>query len=321
MIARTVGVSTMTVSNALRRAPNVSATLRRRIEATAERLGYRPDPTLARLMMHLRRHRISRHQGNLGFIIPAENDYVCELTRGAIARASELGYSLEMFYLPKMNVRPARLVSILKARGIQGVLLGPLTTPGPASFLSTWDEIPAVALSYSLQSPRFHLVVPHQFHNSMLALRQLAQAGLRRAALLLPRQFDDRVFHTFSAALAWDAYAKQGGEPRIYLCDPASQKALRAWLRQVRADVLLVPYSFMREEFIVPALGKAASARWPVFTLGGYGADALPGVDQRIAEVGRSGVDQLVSAIHRGETGIPLHPSVTMIEGEWRSVP
>jgi hypothetical protein len=45
---------------------------------------------------------------------------------------------------------------------------------------------------------------------------------------------------------------------------------------------------------------------------------ATTGIDQREAEIGAAAVDLLTGLIHRGETGIPANPRVTMINGVWR---
>ena len=37
------------------------------------------------------------------------------------------------------------------------------------------------------------------------------------------------------------------------------------------------------------------------------------------AEIGAATVDLLTAMIHRGETGVPVNPRVTMINGVWRT--
>ncbi len=53
-VAKTVGVSHVTVSLALRGDTRVSATRRTEIRAAAEQLGYRPDPMLSSLASYRR---------------------------------------------------------------------------------------------------------------------------------------------------------------------------------------------------------------------------------------------------------------------------
>src|SRR5688572_14522424 len=53
-VAEAAGVSLMTVSLALRNSPRVSSRTRTRIAQLADKLGYRPDPEISRLMSRLR---------------------------------------------------------------------------------------------------------------------------------------------------------------------------------------------------------------------------------------------------------------------------
>lgn len=53
-IARKAGVTTATVSLALRRHPSIPERTRARIREIADRLGYRPDPQFAKLMAYMR---------------------------------------------------------------------------------------------------------------------------------------------------------------------------------------------------------------------------------------------------------------------------
>src|SRR5882724_4094007 len=58
-IAREAGVSLMTVSRALRGHLSVRPKTGDRIRLLAEKLGYRPDPKVSRLMGYLRRGRLA----------------------------------------------------------------------------------------------------------------------------------------------------------------------------------------------------------------------------------------------------------------------
>jgi len=56
-IALKLGISKMTVSRALRGGKHVEEGLRERIVQMAEKMVYRPDPEIAKLMTHMRRTR------------------------------------------------------------------------------------------------------------------------------------------------------------------------------------------------------------------------------------------------------------------------
>ena len=57
-IAVKAGVTRMAVSLALRGKTGVSASLRRKIQKLAKRMGYAPDPEVAKFLSHIRYHRL-----------------------------------------------------------------------------------------------------------------------------------------------------------------------------------------------------------------------------------------------------------------------
>ncbi len=84
-VARAVGCATSTVSRALTRPGRVSDEVRRRVEAVAAELGYRPNPQ-ARSLTSGRTHSIA-------LLIPdATNPYFFDLIRGTQGRAKAGGY-------------------------------------------------------------------------------------------------------------------------------------------------------------------------------------------------------------------------------------
>ncbi|MEY4489689.1 MAG: hypothetical protein RIQ79_2197, partial [Verrucomicrobiota bacterium] len=90
----------MTVSRALRGRPGVDPALRERIRAQAEQLGYRPDPALHRLMLHLRSAREHRMRAVICALtdIPLrlEPAYCRRLRAHAEARALALGFAFSL---------------------------------------------------------------------------------------------------------------------------------------------------------------------------------------------------------------------------------
>jgi DNA-binding LacI/PurR family transcriptional regulator len=79
----------MTVSRALRGEKHVGAELREKIARTAEKLGYRPDPDIAKLMTHMRSTRRAAAPRTLAFIW-AEREAE-EIARSSWSRQLVLG--------------------------------------------------------------------------------------------------------------------------------------------------------------------------------------------------------------------------------------
>ena len=102
-IARSLGLSHTTVSEALRDSPRVNPATRKRVQKAAKSVGYRPNPLAGALMSEMRRARSGTFRGVLAILDldgpenrPASsNRYHRELARGAAARAAELGFKAE----------------------------------------------------------------------------------------------------------------------------------------------------------------------------------------------------------------------------------
>src|SRR5471032_3470131 len=86
-IARHIGVSVMTVSKALRDAPDVSAATKTKIKALAAQMGYTPDSSAQGLR--------TKTTKLFGLVIPATtNPIYARIVFAIEERAHELGYDL-----------------------------------------------------------------------------------------------------------------------------------------------------------------------------------------------------------------------------------
>src|SRR6187549_2160245 len=130
-LARTLGLSHTTVSDARRGKGRVDPATAARVEKAAREAGYRRNPLAAAVMSELRRSRGSTFRGVLAAVDLSEPDraphgvFHRELVGGGRARALELGFKLEEFLVGSAGMTVARLNSILQSRGIHGVLLLP----------------------------------------------------------------------------------------------------------------------------------------------------------------------------------------------------
>lgn len=106
---------------------NVSDETAERIRQAAERLGYTPDPMMSALAAYRRTVQPVSFKETLAFLWPeqtraevASSKYFTRSLEGAQARASELGYALDEFFLREQ--RPEAFLRVLHARGIRGLI-------------------------------------------------------------------------------------------------------------------------------------------------------------------------------------------------------
>lgn len=328
-LARLAAVSPMTVSLALRDHPSISLATRQRIRRLAKQHDYWPDPTLAALNAYRIKQAPARYHGNIAWLtcFPTRHGWRSLIQSagyfdGACARAMELGYRVEEFWLhePGTGLSARRATQILLARNIRGLIVAPL--PEPRGILDLeWKHFSAVALGYSLLSPHLHVVMNHQFRNMKHVVQHLYEQGYRRIGFAMPSYNDERVDHNYLGGF-WIA---QQDIPRAVsrlaplLTKSFDQKTFFTWFNRVRPDAVVVAASLVYEVICwlqeknlrVPDDLGLAVASVP------YCDTAISGMNENVSTIGAHAVETVVGMIHRNERGIPKHPISLLLEGVW----
>lgn len=330
-IAHRVGLSRSGVSRALHNDPSIPLETCRRVQVVAKQLGFVPDRDVARAFRAVRGASSARVRGVLGLIdtYPAGTNwsqqprlYITRVVNGAMERAVELGYRLDVFSLTAPGMTARRLQSILDARGIAGLLIPPL--PDEVHTLPiNWDKYTCVALTHSLQSPALNRVLPHQYQIAALALEQLQARGYKRIGFVTWNELDVRVNHLFRAAyLSYQYTVPPEDRLPILMTDSPFSDVFPSWFERHQPDAILCC-----EVGMVDLLGeRCGPKRGQIGFLSIGGEFNRPGhrlhrkvayINQNVPHIGRAGVDQLVAQIERRERGIPTVANVLMIEGTW----
>lgn len=327
-LAKVAGVSSATVSRALRNNPMISEPVRRRIQDLAREMGYEPDPEAARLMSYLKRSESERFQSVIGILnafTPPERLFDDAYTRawieGARARAKRLGYSVDELELGAKGMTPRRIDQIIGARVIRGVLIPPEPKPLFEVTLD-WSQIMAVASTPTAHPLNLHRVLPHNFHNMRLLMDELVNRGFRRVGLLYWEKLEQRQMEAATSVYAHYAFFLQKLEPL-----PAFQwrwrenaakrrQRLEKWLAEVRPEVVL---GFNLH--CIELLEEVGGLKVPDdLSFASYGDcdDFMTSIDQNPHHVGSAATDLLSAHILRSETGLPEHPKTILIEGRLR---
>jgi len=320
LVAERAGVSSATVSLALRSHPRISGKTRDKVQRAAAALGYHPDPQLAKLMHHLRTNRDPGFQSTICAIttIPEEQAliYSREILRSAQARANALGYSFMTLHINDAEKQRPDLQRMLRSRGVEGLLLAPMLRPGAFTDLLNWKNFSVVAATNGVLAPEFHCVVPHQFSNMLVVCGELAKRSYRRIGIVLHAGHDLSVNHSFSAAVAWQNLL--GGTEVVIplICQGSGFTDLVPWFQREKPDAIIVAgdvdgQAIARELGLhIPGVVGFASANRS-------GPSVFAGMEERPAEIGATAVGLLANMIQHGEKGIPSVPTVTMIKGTW----
>ena len=321
-IAQTIGVSKMTVSRALRGERHVKSALAAEIRTTAERLGYIPDPEVARLMTHLRQSRSVQSRQTLAFLwsepspIRTRTPWSRLLVSGAPQRAAELGYQLESFELLPGGLTSARLASILEHRGIRGLIIAPLLSRRRGHLRLPWEKFSTVVIGLGYTSPALNRVHHHHFLGMMTALRQLRRAGYQRIGFCASSVLDKRMFGAWSASfLIHHPLGAASATELMHLPRDVQRSSFLKWCEKARPDALLDSGNNLSSW-----VQSLAETRRPHLATLSWNAEqpGIPGLDQRPEALGRAAIDQLSSQLHQNEQGIPAYAKTLMLEGIWR---
>ncbi len=326
-IAEHAGVTQATVSMSLANNPRIPAKTRERIQAIAGKLGYQPNPYVSTLMRMRRQGKPLKDKPALALVCaqrtangwrdhPAPT--IRQMREGAFERATMRGYRAQEFWLHREGMSNERFSEMLHARGIQGLLVGPLAEGDPTPALR-WEYFASVGLSVPLPSLTITTVCNDHYFSSLQIVRECHRRGYRRPGLVLRRA------HQMRFQGRWEAGFLVGGEflPELKLARPLyvddweNVAPILAWLKREKPDVLITPAADVltgtleRAGIEIPAdLGLALLA------CPGMG-DACSGVYQNGRMIGALAADTLISMVERHERGLPEQATTLMVEGKW----
>ena len=321
-IARKLGISKMTVSRALRGGKHVEVELRERIVQTAEEMGYRPDPEIAKLMTHMRSARRVTEPLTLAFVWAERcsqeierSSWSQQLVLGARQQAAKLGFQLEEFHLAARGMTGRRLSDILEARGIPGFILSPLVSRSRGHVSMAWEKFCSVVIGLGYARPQLHRVHHHHYLGMMTALRMLKKQKYKRIGFYCGSTINERMFRAWSASFLAHHPLAQPGE-LLALRKVPSRNDFLQWLRKAKPDVV-IDGGHVVKDWLAPL----PCARRPDYVSLGWRADMaeVPGVDQQADVLGAAAVDLLVTQYQQNERGIPEAPRIVMTEGVWRA--
>lgn len=327
IVAAQAGVTQATVSMCLANNPRIPVATRERIRAVAEQLGYRPNPYVAALMRVRRQGREHQDKPVIALLNGLESPTawrtatavtVQQMRAGAIERAAERGYRAEEFWLHQDNMTAARLSQVLQARGIHGLLLGPLAV-GAAIPEIQWENFAAVRLGVPLTTLTVTTVGNDHFFSSLQVIRQCWQLGYRRPGLVLLESHPVRFQGRWNGGLLVAESLLPGTKPvaSLLLKSWDELAPLAGWLRRKKPDVLITPSA-------KEVQGHLRSLGWKIPQDLGLASlacsrlgEPISGIYQNGRLIGATGIDTVISMLERNERGLPAQAHAMMIEGVW----
>ena len=321
-IARQAGVAMMTVSKALRDAPDVSAATKARIKALAQQMGYVPNSFAQGL-----RSRTSRI---FGLVIPSITNPIFSRIVFAIEdRARELGYDILLAHTHNMPEREEHGIRRLLSRRVDGLFISPVyryeaeariylellgrQTPvvllgPPAPFCKTFVSIEIEELIASYNVTQHLLKLGHK-RIAYLTGPPVAPwaherfAGYRRALREANSEVDDKL--VFQAGSTIEDGTKAALQMMNEKCHATAVQAVTDLVAVGCAETLIAQGMRIPDDISVAGFGNVMVAE--------YFRVPLTTVRQPKFRLGVAAMDAMMSLL-RGQTAKPQRLTAELIE-------
>lgn len=322
-VAQACGVHPSTICLALKNSPSIPLETRRRIQAVADELGYQPN-VAARNLALLRTEKKSGGSLPIAWInqeLRREHwraDPVAQVYyEGARRQAEALGFHLEDIWAQQPGMTVSRVIQIVRARGIEGVMF-PVHRRFDFGFLSpAWSDFALVGFNDLRFGEWSDVFCPDYYQNADLAVRQLRATGYSRIGFITTPQAE-----ASTNGLAHGCFLRhQSSWPqpaRIPVCQPvgdetAKHAAVNEWLRDYRPDAVLCDDA--GAESWAPV--QNGDAHW--VQLQCCAGRSESGIDVAGAEIAAAAVECVVGKMRRFEKGLRTSSRLHFIKGTWQA--
>lgn len=340
VVAAKAGVHVTTVSMALRNDTRLPEKTRTRLQKLAAEMGYAPDPFLRALVAYRGKLTPRTNPPTLAYVTnwstrwgwkkaTAHSDFFA----GAEAKAKELGFNLDHFWMREPGMTQTRLSGILHARGIHGIIVASHGREMGDAMQIDWENFSAIKIDYFPHKPALHNVTNNQCDIVRLAMQKVLASGYRRIGFVMHRGWDHAVDHLWKAGFLCEqdtipmadripAYIFPDAEPvdrwwnESYAPVAVDEEPFKKWLKLHKPEVVI-----SKGSFVLPAM-KSLGLKVPgdlafvdVFLEDGTGE--IAGVRQNHGTVGGLAVETLAGQLQHGKRGVPEIPTTTFVEGTW----
>ena len=328
-IARYTGLSTATVSLALRGAGRISAETRARVKAAAETLDYQPVPLLSKALSLARQPIADRYRETLAFITEFSLEdpeldpyptYQKELLMGAEDRGRGLGYKIESFVLNGGPREHRRFIRILKNRGIRGLVVIPRLTSNQPRLSFDWKNFASVEIGRTLWHPRnLHRVETADYNKMIEAIHLLKKAGYRRIGMAIEPEQNKHQRGTYYAAYLVTQLRQEEREvlPIAAVTGDWNERTFSEWITSQKPDVLIVHHEKEISQWLAN-LGLSVPGDISLFCVNAQ-QPHLSGLRRDYRGIGASSVEMLSLLLESGELGLVENPRCWQVDEFWQA--
>lgn len=323
-LARHLGLSHTTVSDALRNNPRVKKETRERVLEAAEKAGYRYNPLAGALMSEMRKSGAAAFHGVLAVVdlesshkrIDAAGRFHSQVYEGAKEKANQQGFKAEVFVLGDENFTVSRLDSILTSRGIRGLLLLPNSQTPDISNLR-WDNYAGVYTDYLIDKPALDSVCADHFRSMMLAMGKIREYGYKRPGFVLEGAHDKRLLYRWEAAFRmFNLHDESFFDIEPYIVHDLTEADFRKWFEKNQPDIVLSHR--LRVKHWMEGLGLKIPADRGFCSLNvTMSSEPVSGLNLGPREIGMRAMELLIGKLHRNDYGMSDIQMTATIPAQW----
>ena len=323
-LAKVLGLSHTTVSDALRGSPRVKESTREKVLAAAKEHGYQYNPLAGALMSQMRRSRADTFRGVIA-VVDLESfkqrpevfeRYHREVMKGAEKAAGKMGFKVEFFALGSEGISVDRLNSILISRGIQGILILPAGSSPELSVLD-WSHFSGVYTDYIIEHPAIDSVCSNHYRSMFLVLGKLQELGYKRPGLVMHLDHDSRLLHRWEAAYRiYNEYYAEFDQVKPLVVPELEESTFQTWFKEHKPDVVLCHRT--RVMRWMESVGASIPDTHGFCCLNVQNSPVpVAGLTLQPHLIGERAMELLVSHIYGNKYGIPETASTTTIPSAW----
>jgi DNA-binding LacI/PurR family transcriptional regulator len=176
-IAKALGLSTSTVSRALRGSYEISTETRKLVLEYAEKLNYRPNPIALSLK--------EKRSRSIGIVVcEIANNFFSQVINGIESVAYKKGYFVIISQSHESYEREVSNTQYLASRSVDGLLVSLSTETTDLSHLKKLHEkgLPIVFFDRITEEMQTHKVIANNFNGAYQATEHLLKSGFKRIA-------------------------------------------------------------------------------------------------------------------------------------------
>ncbi|MEM9161387.1 MAG: hypothetical protein AAGB46_20260, partial [Verrucomicrobiota bacterium] len=244
-----------------------------------------------------------------------------DLKKGAIENATHQGYKIEEFYLDEPGMTPERMLDVLDARGIRGIIFEHMHDSKKPVHIDV-SKFACVAIQYSITHTKLHQIESDQYSGVLKAIEHALENGYKRIGLIANRKVEHLIKHkrVASMLLAERIHAKEAKFFTLetaFTVDYDPSQDIADWIRENRIETILSMRRHIPDELANVGMEIPRDVGFIHLDMCNDNPNSFSGINANWYQIGQVAANQVIDQLARNEFGAPTQPFVTAVPCSW----